>query len=135
SLHEMPWRIVAIAALVIVLGILFWTRRSHNTTTAAASASNTEQPKNTPSPAPVSPPQNQSSKPAISKGATTAARPSTPASQPPPHTAPAPPSPPPSQPPTHPAPAPAKPPAAAPPSGAASTAHADAAAGAGNDKN
>jgi cytoskeletal protein RodZ len=119
SLHEIPWRIVAIAALVIVLGILFWTRRSHNTTTAAASASNTEQPKNAPSPAPVSAPQNQSSKAAISNGATTAARPST-------HT---------SQPPTHPAPAPAKPPAAAATSGAASTAPADAAGGAGNDQN
>jgi cytoskeletal protein RodZ len=107
SLHEIPWRIVAIAALVIVLGILFWTRRSHNTTTAAASASNTEQPKNAPSPAPVSAPQNQSSKAAISNGATTAARSSTPTSQPP----------------TRPAPAPAKPRAA------------DAAGGAGNDKN
>jgi hypothetical protein len=118
SLPEIPWRIVAIAALVIVLGILFWTRRSHNTTTAAASASNTEQPKNAPSTAPVSAPQNQSSKAAISNGAMTAARPSTPTSQPP----------------THPAPAPAKPPAAAATSGAASTAHADAAGGAGNDK-
>ena len=115
SLHEIPWRIVAIAALVIVLGILFWTRRSHNTTTAAASASNSEQPKNAPSPAPVSAPQNQSSKAAISNGATTAARPSTPTSQPP----------------THPALAPAKPPAAAATSGAASTA----AGGAGNDQN
>jgi cytoskeletal protein RodZ len=119
SLHEIPWRIVAIAALVIVLGILFWTRRSHNTTTAAASASSTEQPKNAPSPAPVSAPQNQSSKAAISNGATTAARPSTPTSQPP----------------THPAPAPAKPRAAAATSGAASTAPADAAGGAGNDQN
>ncbi len=119
SLHEIPWRIVAIAALVIVLGILFWTRRPHNTTTAAASASNTEQPKNAPSPAPVSAPQNQSSKAAISNGATTGARPSTPTSQPP----------------THPAPAPAKPPAAAATSGAASTAPADAAGGAGNDQN
>jgi len=119
SLHEIPWRIVAIAALVIVLGILFWTRRSHNTTTAAASASNSEQPKNAPSPAPVSAPQNQSSKAAISNGATTAARPSTPTSQPP----------------THPALAPAKPPAAAATSGAASTAPADAAGGAGNDQN
>jgi len=119
SLHEIPWRIVAIAALVIVLGILFWTRRSHNTTTAAASASNSEQPKNAPSPAPVSAPQNQSSKAAISNGATTAARPSTPTSQPP----------------THPALAPAKPPAAAATSGAASTAPADAAGSAGNDQN
>jgi hypothetical protein len=119
SLHEIPWRIVAIVALVIVLGILFWTRRSHNTTTAAASASNTEQPKNAPSPAPVSAPQNQSSKAAISNGATTAAHPSTPTSQPP----------------AHPAPVPAKPPAAAATSGAASTAPADAAGGAGNDKN
>jgi hypothetical protein len=118
SLHEIPWRIVAIAALVIVLGILFWTRRSHNTTTAAASASNTEQAKNAPSPAPVSAPQNQSSKAAISNGAMTTARPSTPTAQPP----------------THPAPAPAKPPAPAATSGAASTAHADAAGGAGNDK-
>jgi cytoskeletal protein RodZ len=34
---EISWRVFAVAAVVIVLGIILWTRRSHNTNTAAAS--------------------------------------------------------------------------------------------------
>jgi len=34
---EIPWRIVAITAVVIILGVVLWTRRTHNTNTAAAS--------------------------------------------------------------------------------------------------
>jgi cytoskeletal protein RodZ len=35
--HEIPWRILAITAVVVVLGVILWTRRSHSTNTAAAS--------------------------------------------------------------------------------------------------
>lgn len=38
SAPQIPWRIVALTAIVIVLGIIFWTRRSHGTNTASASA-------------------------------------------------------------------------------------------------
>jgi cytoskeletal protein RodZ len=53
---EIPWRIVAIAAVVIVLGIILWARRSHIANTASASAPNTVQARN--SPAPASTPAN-----------------------------------------------------------------------------
>jgi len=106
SPREIPWRIVAVSALVLILGILFWTLRSRNT---AASASGSEQLKDAPLLAPVPAPQNQPLKAEIS---TTA--------MPPVHS--------PSQPPTHPATAaPAKPPAAAATSSPATTANADAA--------
>ena len=36
---EIPWRILAVAAVVIVLGIILWTRRSHKTHIAAAGSS------------------------------------------------------------------------------------------------
>jgi cytoskeleton protein RodZ len=39
SPREIPWGILAVAAVVIVLGIILWTRRSHRATTAAASTS------------------------------------------------------------------------------------------------
>ena len=88
SPREIPWRIIAVAALVLILGILFWALRSRNT---AAS----EQLKDAPLLAPVPAPQTQPSKAEISTTAMPAARPT-------------------SQPPTHPAStAPAKPPAAA----------------------
>src|ERR1039458_250799 len=32
--REVPWSILAIAAVVIVLGVILWTRHSHNTTAA-----------------------------------------------------------------------------------------------------
>ena len=38
STPEIPWRILAITAVVVILGVILWTRRSHNTNTAAASA-------------------------------------------------------------------------------------------------
>jgi cytoskeletal protein RodZ len=37
STFEIPWRILALTAVVVVLGIILWTRRSHSTNTAAAS--------------------------------------------------------------------------------------------------
>lgn len=39
STPQIPWRIVALSAVVIVLGIMLWTRRSHSTNTADASTS------------------------------------------------------------------------------------------------
>jgi cytoskeletal protein RodZ len=36
---EIPWRIIAVAAVVIVLAMILWTRRSHTTRTQAATAS------------------------------------------------------------------------------------------------
>lgn len=49
STPQIPWRIVALTAVVIVLGIILWTRRSHGTNTAAAST-----PTKTMQPAPAS---------------------------------------------------------------------------------
>jgi len=39
SMPEISWRILAITAVVVILGVILWTRRSHNTNTAAASTS------------------------------------------------------------------------------------------------
>jgi cytoskeletal protein RodZ len=44
--QEIPWRIVAIAAVVLVLGIILWSRRSHNANSTAANAPNTVQANN-----------------------------------------------------------------------------------------
>jgi cytoskeletal protein RodZ len=38
STLDIPWRILALTGVVVVLGIILWTRRSHSTNTAAASA-------------------------------------------------------------------------------------------------
>ena len=38
---EIPWRIVAISAVVLVLAVILWTRRSHNPPTASASSGST----------------------------------------------------------------------------------------------
>jgi len=38
SAPEIPWRIIAVAAVVIVLGAILWTRHSHNARTAATVA-------------------------------------------------------------------------------------------------
>jgi len=37
--RAIPWRILAITAVLVILGVIFWTRRSHSTNTAAASSS------------------------------------------------------------------------------------------------
>jgi len=39
SMPEIPWRILAITAVVVILGVILWIRRSHSTNTAAASTS------------------------------------------------------------------------------------------------
>jgi len=83
---EIPWRIVAIAAVVVVLGIILWARRSHNANTAATSAPNTVQAKNSPQPVTTAAPVNQASTAAALSGSVAhSAPPSTPASQPPSH--------------------------------------------------
>lgn len=110
SSREVPWRIVAVAALVLILGILFWTLRSHNTTAS-------EQAKDAPLLAPVPASQAQPSKAEISNSAMTPAHP---ASQPPTHLATA---------------APAKPPAAPATSRSAIAATTDAATVTASDKN
>ena len=100
SPREIPWRIVAVAALVLILGILFWTLRSHN---SAANASGSAQAKDAPLLAPVPASQTQQTKAEVSNSAMTPAHPA-------------------SQPPTRPTAAPAKPPAAAATSSSATTA-------------
>jgi cytoskeletal protein RodZ len=55
---EIPWRILAIAAIVVVLAGILWVRRSHTAATASASTSPA---KSDFAAAPVSPPSNQTS--------------------------------------------------------------------------
>jgi cytoskeletal protein RodZ len=58
---EIPWRILALAAIVIVLGIILWTRRSHVPNASAGSPSNTVQAKDAPPSASTSVPATQPS--------------------------------------------------------------------------
>ncbi len=112
SPREIPWRIVAVAALVLILGILFWTLRSHN---SAANASGSAQLKDAPLLAPVPASHTQPSKAEISNSAMTA------------HPA--------SQPPTRPTAAPVKPTPAAATSSSATTAAAATVTPSDKDKN
>src|SRR5271169_6572588 len=71
--RAIPWRILAITAVLVILGVILWTRRSHSTNTAAASSSPARTAQSTPSaPAPIlasaQAPRNQpvSTKPARS---------------------------------------------------------------------
>jgi len=86
SAPQIPWRIVALSAIVIVLSIMLWTRRSHSTNTAAASTA----PAKTSQPAPVlaqaPAPTNQPSSVTNLAPASALAKP--PNSQPKPRTAP-----------------------------------------------
>ena len=52
---EIPWRIIAVAAVVVVLAVILWMRRSHNPNTSAAPAT-----QSTPLPAPASAPAQAS---------------------------------------------------------------------------
>ena len=87
STREIPWRILAIAAVVIVLAAFLWMRHTR-TNTAAANTSNAAPGKNVPVLASTSVPTNQPPNPALSNRAPTSAPPSTPN----PHSAPHPPS-------------------------------------------
>jgi cytoskeletal protein RodZ len=83
---EIPWRLVAIAAVVVVLGIVLWARRSHNANTAATSAPNTVQAKTSPQPVSTAAPVKQASTAAaLSGNVAHAGPPSTPVSRPPSH--------------------------------------------------
>ena len=86
SSPDIPWRIIAVAAIVIVLGIILWTRRSHNTNTAAASAppAKTVPASNTsPTPLPASTPAPANQPPQTLSTAATPAQSPNPNSQPP----------------------------------------------------
>ena len=86
SSPEIPWRIIAVAALVIVLGIILWMRRSHNTNTAAASTppAKTVQESNTsPTPLPASTPAPANQPPQTVPTAATPPHSPNPNSQPP----------------------------------------------------
>jgi cytoskeletal protein RodZ len=84
--REIPWRILGITAAVVVLGIIFWMRRSHSTNTAAASSSPARAAQSAAStPAPIlasaQAPKNQP--PAAQPASALRPRPSAPNSQPP----------------------------------------------------
>jgi cytoskeletal protein RodZ len=52
--REIPWRILAITAALVIVGVVLWTRRSHSTNTAAASSSSAKTVQPAPSaPAPI----------------------------------------------------------------------------------
>jgi cytoskeleton protein RodZ len=77
---EIPWKILAISAVVLVLAVILWTRRSHRAETASASTS----PAGVASSTPASDPANQMSKPVPAGNMATVAPSSTPQIQPPP---------------------------------------------------
>jgi len=67
---EIPWRIIAVAAVVIVLAMILWTRRSHTTHTQAATISPAPATQsaslNTAAPAPTNPSSKNQSDPTSS---------------------------------------------------------------------
>jgi cytoskeleton protein RodZ len=86
SSPEIPWRIVAVAAVVIVLGTILWTRRSHNTNSAAAStppAKTVQESNPSPTPLPASTPAPANQPPQTLSTATTPEHSPNPNSQPP----------------------------------------------------
>lgn len=82
--REIPWRILAVAAIVAVLATILWIRHSHSTHTAAASSSPAKPQQSTPAALPASVPTsaleslNQPSTPAPTNGTPTLAHPSSP---------------------------------------------------------
>ncbi len=80
--REIPWRILAIAAVVVVLAVVLWIRRSHST--GVAISTSPARPTTAPS-VPVSPPAplNQPSHAAPTSSSATLARPNTPNPRPP----------------------------------------------------
>ena len=78
STPEIPWRILAISALVIVLGVILWARRSHHANAAAAGPSPAKLTQSTPA---LSTPANQP--PPTAPSAASSAQPSTHSSPPP----------------------------------------------------
>lgn len=85
-----PWRILAITAVLVILGVILWTRRSHSTNTAAASSSPARTAQSTPpTPAPIlASAQASKNQPSATRPANAAsAHPSTPNSPAPQHSA------------------------------------------------
>lgn len=85
SSGDIPWRILAVGALVAVLAVILWVRHSHNARTAAAgfrSAQNQPATVVADVPAPMARPepgsQNQPSNPALPDGTATSVHPSAP---------------------------------------------------------
>ena len=88
--RAIPWRILAITAVLVILGVILWTRRSHSTNTAAASSSPARTAQSTPpAPAPIlASAQASKNQPSATRPANAAsAHPSTPNSQAPQHSA------------------------------------------------
>ena len=85
SSMEIPWRILAVAAVVVVLAIVLWTRRSHPANTAAASSSPAKTAQAPPAPTPTTAQNN--STPATTPPTAPVTRTSTPNSTPPQTTA------------------------------------------------
>jgi cytoskeleton protein RodZ len=56
--RDIPWRIIAVAIIVVILALILWMRRSHNSKTAAAGASPAAATLSTAPPAPGSAPAN-----------------------------------------------------------------------------
>jgi Helix-turn-helix domain/Domain of unknown function (DUF4115) len=79
SSGDIPWRIFAVAAIVVVLAAILWIRHSHSAHTAAAGfrsaqAQSADVPASVAAPVPESP--NQSPNPALPDGTATSVRPS-----------------------------------------------------------
>jgi cytoskeletal protein RodZ len=89
SWPEVPWRILAIAALVVVLATILWTRHSRSTGTAAASSSPAKIAQPAPAqgaPAPVAPSTSTPNNPPSNNPPSASLPASTPAPQPHPST-------------------------------------------------
>jgi cytoskeletal protein RodZ len=84
STYEIPWRILAVSALVLVLAIILWTRHTRATNTASASTSPARTATDAPAPVSVSTPTPtiQPSNAAAARSTTTSTQPPVPNSQP-----------------------------------------------------
>jgi cytoskeletal protein RodZ len=81
---EIPWRILAIAAVVVVLAVILWIRRSHTHTAANISSPAKSEPATAVPSAPASGALNQPAPSTSASSTTTAASPSASNAQPPP---------------------------------------------------
>lgn len=84
--RAIPWRILAITAVLVILGVILWTRRSHSTNTAAASSPPARTVQSTPStPAPIlASAQASKNQPSATRPANAASAHSSPPNSPPP---------------------------------------------------
>jgi cytoskeleton protein RodZ len=75
--RDIPWGIIAVSAVVVMLAIILWMRRSHNSKTAPVVASPATATQSTPRPAPGSNPASQQPQTAVSVGPSTPSSPQT----------------------------------------------------------